>query len=236
MHASANLYGLGRGIYPFGRSPWPAHPNTLSYQVIVFEDEVTAADREGRESALDWLGAQDAATQVAVLGSRAKRAALVAGVLKAGDIRVPWQDLKPATRGAGWTWRRWPGVVHERGAGTSGAGGARPAAAALRLRVRVVRRAGAAGAGVAGAGRRQRAGQVPLQALGGGAAAVRRAVTTRREKQPRDYAREIAELPTRQARAEALARVPPHWQALVRETVDSAFAVRRGAAPQPHQL
>lgn len=53
-------------------------------------------------------------------------------------------------------------------------------------------------------------------------------MTTRREKQPRDYAREIAELPTRQARAEALARVPPHWQALVRETVNSAFAVRRG--------
>lgn len=56
-------------------------------------------------------------------------------------------------------------------------------------------------------------------------------MTTRREKQPRDYAREIAELPTRQARAEALARVPPHWQALVRETVDSAFAVRRGRGP-----
>ena len=53
-------------------------------------------------------------------------------------------------------------------------------------------------------------------------------MNARREKQPRDYAREIAGLPTRQARAEALARVPPHWQALVRETVDSAFAVRRG--------
>jgi hypothetical protein len=94
LHASANLYGLGRGIYPFGRSPWPAHPNTLSYQVIVFEDEVTDADREGRESALDWLGAQDAATQTSVLGGRAKRAALVAGVLKESDIRVPWQELK----------------------------------------------------------------------------------------------------------------------------------------------
>jgi hypothetical protein len=56
-------------------------------------------------------------------------------------------------------------------------------------------------------------------------------MNARREKQPRDYAREIAELPTRQARAEALARVPPHWQALVRETVDSAFAVRRGRGP-----
>ena len=50
----------------------------------------------------------------------------------------------------------------------------------------------------------------------------------RREKWPLDYAREIAELPTRQARAEALARVPQEWQALVRETVNSAFAVRRG--------
>ena len=55
-----------------------------------------------------------------------------------------------------------------------------------------------------------------------------RGLNARREKWPLDYAREIAELSTRQARAEALARVPQEWQALVRETVNSAFAVRRG--------
>ncbi|QZA80845.1 hypothetical protein [Deefgea piscis] len=36
-HASADLYGLGEGVYPHGRNPWPAHPNTLSYVVAVFD-------------------------------------------------------------------------------------------------------------------------------------------------------------------------------------------------------
>ncbi|MCX7206102.1 MAG: hypothetical protein NT086_09005 [Proteobacteria bacterium] len=36
-HASANLYGLGKGVYPHGKNPWPAHPNTLSYVVAVFK-------------------------------------------------------------------------------------------------------------------------------------------------------------------------------------------------------
>jgi hypothetical protein len=36
LHASANLYGLGPGVYPPGKTPWPAHPNTLSYVVAVF--------------------------------------------------------------------------------------------------------------------------------------------------------------------------------------------------------
>lgn len=94
--ASANLHGLGPGIYPFGRNPWPAHPNTLSYTVIVFDDEVSDADRAGRETPLDWLGRQSAARQAAVLGSRAKQAALQAGILKANEIRTPWRVLKEA--------------------------------------------------------------------------------------------------------------------------------------------
>ena len=40
-HASADLYGLGAGVYPTREScPWPAHPNTFSYVVAVFDDEV----------------------------------------------------------------------------------------------------------------------------------------------------------------------------------------------------
>lgn len=39
MHASADLYGLGEGVYPNREScPWPAHPNTLSYVVAVMKE------------------------------------------------------------------------------------------------------------------------------------------------------------------------------------------------------
>ncbi|MTD32395.1 hypothetical protein [Paludibacterium denitrificans] len=39
-HATADLYGLGPGVYPNRAScPWPAHPNTLSYVEAVFEGE-----------------------------------------------------------------------------------------------------------------------------------------------------------------------------------------------------
>lgn len=37
IHANADLYGLGKGVYPHGKNPWPAHPNTLSYVVAVFK-------------------------------------------------------------------------------------------------------------------------------------------------------------------------------------------------------
>lgn len=40
-HASADLYGLGPGVYPTREAcPWPAHPNTFSYVEAVFEDEI----------------------------------------------------------------------------------------------------------------------------------------------------------------------------------------------------
>ncbi|EEG08242.1 hypothetical protein [Pseudogulbenkiania ferrooxidans] len=36
-HATADLYGLGPGVYPDRAScPWPAHPNTLSYVEAIF--------------------------------------------------------------------------------------------------------------------------------------------------------------------------------------------------------
>lgn len=50
MHATANLFGLGKGVYPPGQNPWPAHPNTLSYVVAVFDEDVTEADRAGVET------------------------------------------------------------------------------------------------------------------------------------------------------------------------------------------
>jgi hypothetical protein len=41
VHAAADLYGLGPGVYPTRETcPWPAHPNTMSYVVGVFKDEV----------------------------------------------------------------------------------------------------------------------------------------------------------------------------------------------------
>jgi len=94
MHAKVNRYGLGAGVYPFGKSPWPAHPNTLSFEVIVFKDEVSDADKSGKEDRLQWLGKQTPGTQEGVLASRKKRAALQAGVLKEGQISTPWAVLK----------------------------------------------------------------------------------------------------------------------------------------------
>lgn len=39
IHANANLFGLGRGVYPEGKNPCPAHPQTTSYVVAVFADD-----------------------------------------------------------------------------------------------------------------------------------------------------------------------------------------------------
>lgn len=54
--ASQNLHGLGAGVYPNrAATPWPAHPNTLSFLEIVFASEVTDADRTGKETSLQAL-------------------------------------------------------------------------------------------------------------------------------------------------------------------------------------
>lgn len=52
-------------------------------------------------------------------------------------------------------------------------------------------------------------------------------MSERREKWPLDYAREIAQMPTREARQAALAAVPAEWRELVRKTVESSFAIDR---------
>lgn len=94
MHASVNRYGLGPGVYPKGKSPWPAHPNTLSFEEVVFADEVTDEDRRGQEDRISWLQRQPPEIQEAVLGSRMKRGALEQGKLTEGQISTPWRVLK----------------------------------------------------------------------------------------------------------------------------------------------
>ena len=93
MHARVNLYGLGPGVYPKGKSPWPAHPNTLSFEEMVFRDEIADADRE-RDDPVEWLRGQEPGMQEAVLGSRKKKEALQAGILQKNEIATPWNVLK----------------------------------------------------------------------------------------------------------------------------------------------
>lgn len=94
MHAKVNRYGLGPGVYPKGKNPWPAHPNTLSFVEVVFADEVSDADRAGQEDRISWLKKQSPARQQQILNGRKKRAALLAGHLKESQITTPWQTLK----------------------------------------------------------------------------------------------------------------------------------------------
>lgn len=95
MHASANLYGLGPGVYPSRtRCPWPAHPGTLSFVEFVFKEEITEEDKAGRVDRTGWIDGQPQHMQAAVLGSKQKAAAFRAGVLKENQITTPWRVLK----------------------------------------------------------------------------------------------------------------------------------------------
>lgn len=95
LHAGANLYGLGAGVYPDrARLPWPAHPNTLSYFDIVFVEEISEADRKNVETRSDWLRRQTAEKQVDVLGGADKQRAFQRGVLEETDFAVPWKTVR----------------------------------------------------------------------------------------------------------------------------------------------
>lgn len=102
LHAKANLHGLGPGVYPVGATPWPAHPNTMSYLTAVFRDEVSDADRAGRKPALDWLSGLKPEQQEQILGA-AKARALRAGVLNETDLLTPWKNLKDGYERRGYT-------------------------------------------------------------------------------------------------------------------------------------
>jgi hypothetical protein len=94
LHAHANLHGLGAGVYPNREScPWPAHPNTISFVEVVFSDEVTAADRAGKETPMQALGRLTPAQQIGVLGKN-KHQAFKDGRLTQGMIKAPWSSVK----------------------------------------------------------------------------------------------------------------------------------------------
>jgi hypothetical protein len=61
---------------------------------IVFEDEVSEADRAGAEDRLEWLARQTPARQAAVLGGWHKQKALELGYLRENEIATPWKVLK----------------------------------------------------------------------------------------------------------------------------------------------
>ena len=108
MHSRVNRYGLGAGVYPDrNRTPWPAHPNTLSYVEYVFRDEVSTADKAGKEDRLDWLKQQPYDVQTSVLGSRKKQYALVNGLLKESQINTPWKVLKRRFEANGHDTSKW---------------------------------------------------------------------------------------------------------------------------------
>jgi len=94
MHAKVNRYGLGAGVYPQGKSPWPAHPNTLSYESTVWIEDITEADKKGKQTRIDWLNDQSGLAQEQVLGGRKKRDALKKGFLVESQIATPWKTLK----------------------------------------------------------------------------------------------------------------------------------------------
>ena len=85
--AVQNLYGLGNGVYPsVNQCPWPAHPGTLSYVEIAFKDEVTDADRAGKETSLQALARLSSEVRQGVLGvTKAKY--FNQGLLKSWMIR-----------------------------------------------------------------------------------------------------------------------------------------------------
>lgn len=92
--ASQNLYGLGRGVYPTAdKCPWPAHPNTLSFVEMVFADEVTAADKAGKETVTDAMARLSPAQREGVLGVT-KAELYDAGQVKPWMIRSPLYAVK----------------------------------------------------------------------------------------------------------------------------------------------
>jgi hypothetical protein len=80
---------VGKGVYPTAKeTPWPAHPNTLSFVEMVFADEVTDADRAGKETPLLAMGRLSADVRDGVLG-KTKATYFDQGLLGQGAIRSP---------------------------------------------------------------------------------------------------------------------------------------------------
>lgn len=103
--ARQNLHGLGEGVYPDAEScPWPAHPNTLSFVVVVFESEISQADRDGKETPLQALGRMAPELRRGVLGPTKAEyfdkglltQAMIRANVSAVDERLARQSLAPA--------------------------------------------------------------------------------------------------------------------------------------------
>jgi len=92
--ASQNLHGLGQGVYPTRKAtPWPAHPNTLSFIVAVFEDEVTPEDRAGQETPNEALARMAPELRAGVLGPT-KATYFDQGLLTRGMLRSRVRDVQ----------------------------------------------------------------------------------------------------------------------------------------------
>ena len=89
-----NLHGLGGGVYPDRqRTPWPAHPNTLSFVEIMFGDEVMDADRAGKESSLQALARLAPDGRVGAIG-RTKASYFDPGLLTTEMIRSRFRAVE----------------------------------------------------------------------------------------------------------------------------------------------
>lgn len=108
LHARANLYGLGPGVYPLGKSPLPAHPNTLSYEVAVFEEEVASVHKQTKQTRSEWLASQPPNVQAKVLNSWGKQRAFNAGLLPENAFTTPWYVIKKRLERKGIDWRELP--------------------------------------------------------------------------------------------------------------------------------
>lgn len=85
--ATQNVYGLGPGVYPSREKlPWPAHPNTLSYVEVVYADQVSAADKAGKETPMAALNRMAPEVRDGVLG-KGKAEIFDDGKLRQGMIR-----------------------------------------------------------------------------------------------------------------------------------------------------
>lgn len=98
--STQNLYGLGAGVYPtLEATGWPAHPNTLSFLIGVFKDEVTDDDRAGKETPMQALDRLTPGQQRGVLGAN-KHEAYKDGKLTQGMIRAPWAAVEKRIKNA----------------------------------------------------------------------------------------------------------------------------------------
>ena len=92
--SSQNLHGLGEGVYPDRAStPWPAHPNTLSFLELVLLEEVTDQDKAGKESSLQALQRLAPDIRAGALG-QTKAAYFDQGLLSKGMIRAPLRAVE----------------------------------------------------------------------------------------------------------------------------------------------